>query len=69
MTDDRCEQIPLVPRDDIREKASLPPQVTSLPDADRKRLEALLRELLRDNKIRELLRDKEEGSAQTQAGQ
>src|SRR5690242_7245720 len=49
MADDRCEEIPLVPRDDLYEEASLAPQVTSLPDEDKRRLEALLRELLRDN--------------------
>jgi hypothetical protein len=69
MTDDRCEEIPLVPRDHTREEASLASQSTSLPEADRQRLEALLRELLRDSAIRELLRDKDVVSPQTQAGQ
>jgi hypothetical protein len=41
--------------DELREEAPLAPQVTSLSDADRGRLEALLRELLRDNSLRELL--------------
>ena len=51
MSDDRHEVIPLVPRD---EQASSP-HAPSISDADRKRLEALLRELLRDDKVRELL--------------
>jgi hypothetical protein len=67
MADDRCEEIPLVPRDDLYEEASLAPQVTSLPDEDKRRLEALLRELLRDNSVRELLSKKEDVSSQTQA--
>jgi hypothetical protein len=45
----------------------LAPQVTSLPDEDKRRLEALLRELLRDNSVRELLSKKEDVSSQTQA--
>jgi len=68
MTDDRREEIPLVPRDDLREEASLAPQATTLPDADKRRLEALLRELLRDNSVRELLSNEEEVSSQPQAG-
>ena len=44
------------------------PQATSLPDADKRRLEALLRELLRDNSVRELLSNEEEVSSQPQAG-
>jgi hypothetical protein len=68
MTDDRREEIPLAPGDDSHEEASVAPQVTSLPDEDKRRLEALLRELLRDNSVRELLGKKEDVSAQTQAG-
>lgn len=62
MSDDRHEEITLVPRDDLRDAAA--PQATALPDADRKRLEALLRELLRDNSVRELLCVKEELASQ-----
>jgi hypothetical protein len=54
MVDDHREES-LVPEDELREEAPLAPQVTSLSDADRGRLEALLRELLRDNSLRELL--------------
>jgi hypothetical protein len=68
MTDDRREEIPLVPRRDLREEASLAPQATSLPDADKRRLEALLRELLCDNSVRELLSNEEGGKSQPQAG-
>jgi hypothetical protein len=69
MADDRREEIPLVPRDDLREEASLAPQVMSLPDEDKRRLEALLHELLRDNSVRELLSNEEEDvSSQPQAG-
>ena len=60
MSDDRHEVIPLVPRYDLRDADASAPQTTALPDADRKRLEALLRELLRDNSVRELLCVKEE---------
>lgn len=54
MVDDYREES-LVPADELREEAPLAPHVTSLSDADRSRLEALLRELLRDNSLRELL--------------
>jgi len=60
MSDDRHDEIPLVPRD-----ADTPaPQAPEMPDADRKRLRALLRELLRDDAIRELLCGKEELASQ-----
>jgi hypothetical protein len=68
MADDRREEIPLVPIDNSHERASLAPQVTSLPDEDKRRLEALLRELLRDNSVRELLSKKDDVSSQTQVG-
>lgn len=55
MSDDGHEQIPLVPRDDPRDADASALQATMVPDADRKRLEALLRELLRDDAVRELL--------------
>jgi hypothetical protein len=55
MSDDRHEVIPLVPRHGFRNADAPAPQATTVPDADRERLEALLRELLRDNAIRELL--------------
>lgn len=64
MSDDRHEVIPLVPRDGFRDADASAPEATTVPDADRKRLEALLRELLRDNKIRELLCVKEELASQ-----
>ena len=54
MVDDHREES-IVPGDELREEAPLAPHVTSLSDADRKRLEALLHELLRDNSLRELL--------------
>jgi hypothetical protein len=60
MSDDRHEEIPLVPRDDLRDADASAPQATAVPDADRKRLEALLRDLLRDDSVRELLCVKEE---------
>jgi hypothetical protein len=59
MSDDRREEVPFVQDDELREEAPLAPQATSLPDADRRRLEALLRELLRDNSLRELLSNEE----------
>jgi hypothetical protein len=68
MTDDRREEIPLVPRDDLLEEAPLAPQVTSLPDEDKRRLEALLHELLRDNSVRELLSNEEDVGPRPQAG-
>jgi hypothetical protein len=60
MTDDRREEIPLVPRDAVGRAASPAPQATSLPDANRRKLEALLRELLRDESMRALLCSDEE---------
>jgi hypothetical protein len=68
MTDDRREEIPLVPQDELREEAVSAPQATSLSAADKQRLEALLRELLRDTSIRELLGKQEQLSVQSQAG-
>jgi len=68
MTDDRREEIPVEPRDDLRPEASLAPQAISLSDADKQRLEALLRQLLRDSAIRKLLSDEKELSLQPQAG-
>ena len=50
---------PMLP-DDVGEDASLAPATTPVPEADRRRLEALLRELLRDDGVRELLCPKEE---------
>jgi hypothetical protein len=55
MSDDSHQEIPFVREDELREQTPLAPKVASLPDADRRRLEALLRELLRDNSLRELL--------------
>ena len=55
MSDDRHEVIPLVPRDDLRHQDASSPHAPPIADADRKRLQALLRELLRDDKIRKLL--------------
>jgi hypothetical protein len=55
MNDDGREKIPFVSADELREGAPLAPQSPSLSDTDRKRLEALLRELLRDTSLRELL--------------
>jgi hypothetical protein len=55
MSDDHREEIPLMSGDELHEDAPLAPKATPLPDADRRRLEALLRELLRDSSIRELL--------------
>jgi hypothetical protein len=55
MSDERCEEIPFVPEDEVRAAAPSAPQPTSLSEADRRCLEALLRELLRDNSLRELL--------------
>ncbi len=55
MSDDHRDEIPSMPADELREEAPLAPRAAALPDEDRKRLEALLRELLRDNSIRELL--------------
>jgi len=60
VNDDRHEDFPLVPRDDPRVANAPAPQPTPVPDADRTRLEALLHELLRDDKIRELLCVKQE---------
>ena len=60
MSDDRHEVISLVPRDDLPDAVASAPQATTVPDVDKKRLEALLRELLRDASVRELLCVKEE---------
>jgi len=68
MTNDSREVIPLVPRDDLREGASLAPHATPLSDADKRRLAALLRELLRDSAIRKLLNYEDAVSSQPQAG-
>jgi hypothetical protein len=68
MADDRREETPLVPGDELGEDATLAPQVTSLPDEDKRRLEALLRELLRDNRVRELLSIDEDAGSRPQAG-
>ncbi len=64
MSDGRHEEIPLVPRDDFRDAEASAPQATAVPDADRKRLEALLRELLRDASVRELLCVREDSAMQ-----
>ena len=64
MSDERHEEFPLVPRDDPRDTDAPAPQAPAVPDADKKRLEALLRELLRDDAIRELLCVKEELASQ-----
>jgi hypothetical protein len=55
MNDDRREGMVAVPGDELLEVVPLAPKVPSLPDADRKRLEALLRDLLRDDSLRGLL--------------
>jgi hypothetical protein len=55
MNDDRREVIPFLQGDEVRQATPLAPHPVPLPDADRRRLEALLRELLRDNSLRELL--------------
>jgi len=55
MSDDRREGMVAVPGDELREVVPLAPKVASLPDADRRRLEALLRDLLRDDSLRGLL--------------
>ena len=65
MSDDRHEVISLVPRDDFRHEHASAPQAASMPDAYRRRLEALLRELLRDDKVRELLCAERELVAET----
>ncbi len=59
MSDERRDEIPYVSGDELPAAAPLSPQPMSLPDADRRRLEALLRELLRDNSVRELLCNEE----------
>jgi hypothetical protein len=64
MSADRHDDVPLVPRDDPRDADAPAPQATALPDSDRKRLEALLRELLRDDAIRNLLCAKDELASQ-----
>jgi len=55
MSDDRREGTVAVSEDELREGVPLAPKVASLPDADRRRLEALLRDLLRDDSLRGLL--------------
>lgn len=49
--------------DEPRDQASLAPEATPLPEANRARLEALLRELLRDRSLCELLCREEETRA------
>lgn len=60
MSDDRSEEIPLVPRDERCDAESSVSPAAAIPDADKRRLEGLLRELLRDGAVRELLCVKEE---------
>ncbi|HLH91479.1 MAG TPA: hypothetical protein VKX28_23755 [Xanthobacteraceae bacterium] len=60
MSDDPHDEFPLVPRDDVRDALGSAPQAITVPDADRKRLEALLQELLRHDCVREVLCAKEE---------
>ena len=51
MSNEYCEDVPLAP------------EATPLPDGDRTRLEALLRDLLRDQSLRALLcREQAEGA-------
>ena len=59
MSGDRHDEIPFVPGDELRQEAPLAPGERSMPDAHKQRLEALLRELLRDNSVRELLCNEE----------
>ena len=54
MTDDLQDDM-LAVADDAGEHASLAPAATPLPAANKQRLEALLRELLRDDAVRKLL--------------
>jgi hypothetical protein len=68
MNDEPREQIPLAPQDEHREELPLAPEAMSVPDANRKRLEALLRELLRDKSLREVLCKEEELTSQPQDG-
>ena len=55
MSEDCHEEVPLVPQDDLSDADASAPQVVAVPDADRERLEALLRELLRHDSVRQLL--------------
>src|SRR5262249_4097457 len=68
MTDDRRNEIPLVPPAELRDAAPLSPQPPALPEANRRRLEALLRELLRDDAVRKLLCNAEKLAAQPRDG-
>ena len=50
------------------EDVPLAPEATPVPDANRTRLEALLRELLRDQSLRELLSTDKELTSQSHDG-
>ena len=50
------------------EDMPLAPEATPVPDANRTRLEALLRELLRDQSLRELLSTDKEFTSQSHGG-
>ncbi len=53
--------------DDSREEVPLVREGAAIPDAYRRRLEALLHELMRDESIRRLLCNKEEFTTEPQA--
>jgi len=55
MSDELHAEIPLAPQDEHDTQSRAAPPSMSLADADRKKLKALLRELLRDSSVRELL--------------
>jgi len=60
MTDDPRNEIPLALVAELRDTAPSSPQPPALPEANRRRLETLLRELLRDDAVRRLLCKEEE---------
>ena len=52
--------------DDPRAEIPLAPDASPIPDADRRRLEALLRELLRDDSFRQLFSGQKESTSAPQ---
>jgi len=58
----------MMPSEQLSDATPLSPQPPALPEASRRRLEALLRELLRDDAVRRLLCKEEELAAQPRDG-
>jgi len=64
MSDEPRGESPSAPQDEPREELPVAPDATPLPDANRRRLQALLHELLRDESVRRLLCNEAELASQ-----